>query len=879
MVFSGLLVAILVAAPVLAAESPLPVSTTVSAVSSTPAEVPAATPSALVTVDISDGWRFRTDPRRTGTGGRWDAPTANDSRWTVADASGPWERYAPGYVGVAWYRRWVDCPPVAERAFLIVEGLAARADLFVDGWPMGKEVRGPRSVRELTSRVRGKARFLLALKVTGPARGGIAGLTGSVKLATGGVSRPLFPDLPSWIRFLAGEFPGMPWPGWARELSPEASPMGDPALAGNGWLGRHGEFSPADGRFAVSCWLYDRPGKRLYAPEFTAGPLALMDKVMPVPIARAGAGRFALQASYWAEPVPGRPGVAMAFGQATVQNNSDRYREAELVIAVHPFSPRCGGVCAVKSVAWDKTTQCILVNGIPAVVLAGSPDGVGAAVFAEEDTIARFVARGELPSADRAEDPEGLASAAAVYRLNIQPFGARTQTFRVLLDAVPGPLDPAVSQSMRDLGLKSSLKDTRDRWSRLLYGRERPRLRIREQQAQNCWYASVGAILASLGREMHPTDRAMTVAALLRAGLPDEAGVALKRLEKEAFSPSGSPTARIAWVWAASSMVRFSRVEVPFGAEWPAVSRACRDAAGMASSPSASADDLAWSARALAEGAWAARLLGKGEDASWMRTSGETAVQALTQRLTADPRSWLGLPWPGASLVTGAFASSTAVLDEWSPPVRPRRPGAPAPAPSDTRFRPPAVLAYAHSAVLALRSDLAGRALLASVSRYSVPGAYAWADESGGGLPPAGENPSIRAAAEYACLIRDAIVREEGDSLLLATGIPEQFTTPGFMLDIRYVPTTFGVFAGYSLTISPLSMELRIFKANEPARRGRSIQVREGDEADPPGGLKWHVPGTRRIRRLVVDGRLAHEVPSDRWINIDRDTRRVSVIW
>jgi len=884
---ANMMLAVLLMVPLLAgAETPV-TATAVSVQEPVVAPAPQATSQDLVTTDVSEGWRFRTDPRRAGTGGRWDAPTVNDSRWTAADAKGPWERFAPGYEGAAWYRRWVEIPPTEDRVFLVVSGISDRADLFVDGWPMGRELRDPSSgqaVRELTARVKGRQKFLLALKVTSGMRGYSGGITGGVRVATGRASRPLFPDMRSWVTFLAGEFPQMPWPGWAREQSPECAAMGDPGLSGNGWLGKHGEFSPADGRFAVSCWLYDRAGKRLYVPEAQPGPLSLMEKVMPAPIARANAGRFAIQASYWAEPVPGQPGRAMAFGQATVQNTSDRYREAELVIVVHPFSPRCGGICDVKSVAWDRATQAVLVNGLPAVVLAGPPDGVGAAPFAEENTVARYLALGELPPADRAEDPEGLASVAAVYRLNIQPFGARTQTFRVLLDARPAPLDAATSQAMRDIGLKSSLKDTKDRWSRLLYGRERPRIRLRDSQAQNGWYASIGHLLAALERDGIPCpDRAMTVAALLRAGLPEEAEKALSRLSRDAAA--GSPIDRAAWVWAAASVARFARVEAPLGGVWAEVVRAGRDLERELASPSAaSSTQLAWGARLFADTLWAARLLGKGDEAARFKAPMEAAVKEMTLRLSSSPSGWLGLPWPCAALVAPAFVGATALLDAWNAAYPPRkgRPGEARgvqPKAPEGRFSPPIALAFAHSAVLAMRGDAAGRALDAALARYAVPGAFAWADEEGGGSAAAGENPSLRAAAEHVCLLRDAMVREDGDSLFLATGIPEQWTAPGFMLDIRYVPTAFGILPGYSLTISPLSMEMRIFKANEPARRGRSIQIKPGDVADPPGGLKWRVPGTRRIRRLVVDGRLAREVPADRWITLDRDTRRVSVIW
>ena len=63
---------------------------------------------------------------------------------------------------------------------------------------------------------------------------------------------------------------------------------------------------------------------------------------------------------------------------------------------------------------------------------------------------------------------------------------------------------------------------------------------------------------------------------------------------------------------------------------------------------------------------------------------------------------------------------------------------------------------------------------------------------------PFGDMPHSWAAAEYVLYLRDALLREENNRLVLADGIPGAWLRPGQRVEIHSAPTYFGR-AGYSL--------------------------------------------------------------------------------
>ena len=339
--------------------------------------------------------------------------------------------------------------------------------------------------------------------------------------------------------------------------------------------------------------------------------------------------------------------------------------------------------------------------------------------------------------------------------LRIQPFGSRTQTFRVFLEGRPATLTPELAASIREVDRKGSWKAARDGWSGLLNGRERLWLRLPDKRAQEAFYASLGHLLCVMNSPEEPRpDPRRLAAALLRAGHP-EAAAPLSVEPAEAWS-----------------------LPVPPG-------------------PSAPAADPA---------------------AAWLR---------------------------------------------------------------DGTYRPAEALELARRAANEGDAEAAAGNRGGCLKHQTAPGAYAWAASAdpvafawaGGRLPDPG------AAASLVCLLRDMLVREEGDSLLITAGIPAAWATPGGQLEIKMAPTRFGTLPGYSLVASPGGLTLRLYRPEQLARQGRGPVLDPAQVARPPGGLRWRVPGTRRIRALAVDGGRVRTLPADRWVALPEGARKVSVSW
>ena len=729
----------------------------VSAAGENPA-VALATGSATVITDLDDGWRIRADPGRAGVTGRWDAAGLNDGGW----ARGALSRSAAGEA--VWFRRWVDVPAGWPRVVLVLEGVAGRADLWVNGVAAGRDLArqrfsGGACLLDLASLAAGKPRCLLALRVAkgdeGPGAIAVARMAGD--------PRPWLPDARDRLRFASSEAPDLPWPSWVRGEGTAWTAFADPdgltdqGGASEGLAGWRGELEGGERLGAVSCWLFDRGAGRLYAAPPAASTLRLEGRYLPLPIVTVRAGKtFALTVGYWPYVLTGadRPPMTLAVGEVVVDNVSDRPREADLIIVVHPFSVS-GEVLPVRRVRYDRAAQTFWVNDRPALVLAGAPDAVGAAAFGDDAVpggawvLAQAVARGELPPSREAEDPSGLVSAAAVYHLRIQPFGVRTQSFRLFLSGTPDALPPDLVRAVREVDRTAGWKEVRARWQKLVAGKERVFLRVPDKAVQEAFYASTGHLLVALaaGRVAN-ADRPLAAAALIRSG--------------HAATATALTDAAAAWALTPAPVEGLSASAVVEGAWHPA-------------------DAFA--------GAWAAARAGDGEAA---------------RRVLAW---WLAHP--------------------------------------------------------------------------TTPGAFAWGAlvDPATGRHAGGALPDPRAAARFICSLRDMLLREDGDVLWLAPGLPGAWMRPGDAVDVRHLPTAFGILPGFVLASFPNEMALRRLSAERVANRGRGPVIEPRDLARPPGGLRWRVPGTRRIRQVLVDGVRLAEVPADRVLFLPMEFREVRVAW
>ncbi len=126
-------------------------------------------------VDLSEGWRFRTDPTNIGLTEGWHLRDFDDIPWQIAKEPAPWEAYlAPGYDGVAWYRRWVEAGDRFQQgpAYISFGGVDDEYDLYVNGQfvkhfgELGKSVYDQRTSIDIAPYLSESGRNLVALRVT-----------------------------------------------------------------------------------------------------------------------------------------------------------------------------------------------------------------------------------------------------------------------------------------------------------------------------------------------------------------------------------------------------------------------------------------------------------------------------------------------------------------------------------------------------------------------------------------------------------------------------------------------------------------------------------------------------------------------------------------
>lgn len=86
-----------------------------------------------------DDWRFRLDPERKGHTAKWYAPGLDDSAWDTISIEQAWQKAGYEYIGVSWYRRWIELPEKPEHAAADIsfQGVDESAWVWVNGQYVG----------------------------------------------------------------------------------------------------------------------------------------------------------------------------------------------------------------------------------------------------------------------------------------------------------------------------------------------------------------------------------------------------------------------------------------------------------------------------------------------------------------------------------------------------------------------------------------------------------------------------------------------------------------------------------------------------------------------------------------------------------------------
>lgn len=94
------------------------------------------------TFAFPEKWRFSTDPTDTGMLASWYSTSFVDSSWRILDGGKPWQEQGyPNYIGLGWYRKWIELPANnAQRLYVIFGGSASQYALFVNGKMVGDHI-------------------------------------------------------------------------------------------------------------------------------------------------------------------------------------------------------------------------------------------------------------------------------------------------------------------------------------------------------------------------------------------------------------------------------------------------------------------------------------------------------------------------------------------------------------------------------------------------------------------------------------------------------------------------------------------------------------------------------------------------------------------
>jgi hypothetical protein len=176
-------------------------------------------------------------------------------------------------------------------------------------------------------------------------------------------------------------------------------------------------FSPGVGTYGVSTWVFT--GGCLHAPQEKALEelnWGFADGCLPVLVSRWRAGDIDVCSRLFSES-DGGPKDVKDYLRVELRNCCAHVREATLYLVLRSFGAAGGPVNWIAC-----GNGVISVNGGDVAYCGKAPDAFGALSYQESgQDISVLLRRGEMPSSQAVEDPSTWASCAAAYRVELMP--------------------------------------------------------------------------------------------------------------------------------------------------------------------------------------------------------------------------------------------------------------------------------------------------------------------------------------------------------------------------------------------------------------------------------------------------------------------------
>ncbi len=206
----------------------------------------------------------------------------------------------------------------------------------------------------------------------------------------------------------------------------------------NGLLSEDGSLESGPGGFSLEPFL--RSGKTFLGWREASVTHRLEGDDLPIPsVQRRYPGGVALNVTAFAD---GPPEASTLRARYRVANSGTAALRTTLYLALRPiqvnpptqFLNLPGGFAPIRSVAWDGRTA--EVNDSRRVVPLSSPTAFGASGLDDGEIVARL-SENSLPEASRATDPDGFASAAFAWDLEIPAGGSRDVVVALPMTGAP----------------------------------------------------------------------------------------------------------------------------------------------------------------------------------------------------------------------------------------------------------------------------------------------------------------------------------------------------------------------------------------------------------------------------------------------------------
>lgn len=826
-------------------------------------------------ITLDTGWRFHTDTDDNGVFRRWHQPGFDDTDWRTLAPGRPWEFSDLTYDGVAWYRTRISLPdwPAVYLGFGQVDD---EATLWVDGERVGQWGGGDRvALVELSAWGEAGDELQLAFRVLD--KGGYGGIKQPVRL--GAAPRAVMTEA-QYVTRLADAHPDWPMPGWARDRAFAWTMTGALGAANEALVSADGVVVPWAKAPTVEAWLYDPDlGRLIAAPE---GDIAfsLARNALPIPQWRWSASGVTLENVLFYDEA----GEAVRW-RLEAQGGEEATGDLTLLVAVRPFALQ-EGLAPIYAAGWRDPAH-LQVNGAPFMAVGTEPDRVGVGLL--EDVMAA-ASQGDVPARSVLTCTQS-GDAAALLAYPLQLRAGQSTRFQFAFPSSVDATFPSVAVDV-DARFEGALARWEEATGQMAL--ELPDDRIANAARASIGYLLIALdpLGPEPGPLAHDSfwvrDAAYVGLALLQTGHADQVREYIPKILNAQEEDGRIPPILgedIPWdvdewdsqgqfIFLMTSYYRYTDDHAALQEWYPALRASAQFVADLRAPqaeaegptrgllpPSKSAEDLGdeerhyywddfWAVIGLEEAAYAARALGKPDDAAWMEAEAEALRQAIldsVEVVMGEEPAYI----PGSvEVIEGSAAARGTVSALW--PVEVLSPEMPLVersfdyyyrewiAPSDGgfvhrkgQFWPYGGLELAHAYLRLGRMGELHEILGWTLEHQTLPGTFAWAeqvDPSDNGFS-GGDMPHAWAASSFVTLVREMVVTERGEALVLFEGVPGWWLGADQTIAVENAPTPFG-------TLS-LRTESRV-QQTEAGWDGTLTLTLTG--ARPPEGFRWRLP-------------------------------------